>query len=196
MTTHLPTYLHERIHSYPAVHLKSSAITVLIVCTHTYIIVVTNVSSSIQAWPKKKRKGWGQQSGHKPALHPNPRSHKTQFRPVPKNAECCARDMPRPLIYPGMHTLTNTLLGLTGRRNGQLDCPVCKRLLAIRPQEGADANKRPILHGSDYMHAMHAAIGVLFTKVQGSSSLVVCDIDFTGLEQRLWVRGDSMRCLS
>jgi hypothetical protein len=40
---------------------------------------------------------------------------------------------------------------------------------------------------------LRTAIGSLFTKVQGRSGLVVCDMEFTGLTQRLWVRGDSMR---
>jgi hypothetical protein len=57
---------------------------------------------------------------------------------------------------------------------------------AIGHREGVDAIKRP------YSVSAHCYWFVLH-KLQGRLGLVVCDMEFTGLTQRLWVRGDSTR---
>jgi hypothetical protein len=111
---------------------KSSAITVLIsVRTHTYIIVVTSPHHQYAHVSKKNSERLGRRDhairSQGPDFgDPTPSSHKTQLRPVPRNAECCARDMPRPLdSMRECAALTNALAGPMGRRNGHLNGPVC-----------------------------------------------------------------------
>jgi hypothetical protein len=143
MTTPLPTYLHE-----PNPHLTPQSSQSPPRYPSLNLYVSTPTSSSSPPTPhhrfKKTAKRIAEAGGGGSSnpvtsqiLHPDPSSHKTQFRPVPKNAKCCARrHATSSLIYAGMRTLANTRPGLMGRRNGQLHCPVCITFACYRPPRG------------------------------------------------------------